>query len=91
MNHHISALILFILIGIFIYAAVIAICKCIGGLMIADSELHNWKQCSWCKCWMNDGGTQIDAPAGVDLTKISHGICPDCLEKELETLERLAL
>lgn len=85
-----SSLLLCIAVLICIYAVIILLCVFFGKLMVDDSELHNWKQCSWCKIWMADGIFQTEEPANVKYP-VSHGICPDCYEKQMEEIERLRI
>ena len=37
-------------------------------------------QCAWCRLWRVDAVWTPTAPANVTMGKVSHGICPKCVE-----------
>lgn len=41
-------------------------------------------QCSWCKKWMHNGKLHDSQP--VEASTISHGICPPCAVRLLESV-----
>lgn len=38
--------------------------------------------CAWCNRWKTENGWQMAPPGPLNPRQISHGICPDCFEKQ---------
>jgi hypothetical protein len=56
-----------------------------GTLHLAEKRLP-WKKlvlaCAWCKRMLDDQGVWRPARALLPGEAVTHGICPDCLDKE---------
>ncbi len=52
------------------------------------SRRLEWTPCSWCRRYFRGEQIVNNIPAG-DYEKLSHGICPDCYQKQISELERM--
>jgi hypothetical protein len=64
----------FIIISALLFFALVALaCRSVGR--------ERWWQCSWCRCYFNEGGEVSNVPPVEPIT--SSGVCECCRAKEI--------